>query len=153
MIISIDPGKSGYICFWDDNGNFLKTMSMPMLKGTKEIDYQEIKNILKNDVNLLVMEEVGFHYKASAKSIKQMGMHEGVLIGLCIAMNIPYLIVHPRTWQSKAHQGINDRKEMSSKEKSLIAMSRLFPNLKISRHDEADSILIGYWYFNFYRKK
>lgn len=133
--IACDLGKSGYFCLM----SFMNLQTIPMPKIGKEIDFHAICNILKSskDDNIHVVFERLFAVGKNQHSGMSMGRQAGNLEGMCIALNIPYTIVSPQTWQKVIFEGIPkipkaDGKN-DTKAQALIAVKRLFPELNLLR--------------------
>ncbi len=151
-LISIDPGREGYLTFWfkdqETQSWRFESVSMPKI-NKKEIDYKQIYNVFqRHSPKVVVMEQVGMAFKANKKGLVNMGLHQGTLIGLCISLGIHYEIVHPKTWQSKVLKHVSP--SLSSKERSLLAINRFYPDLSVKNHNQSDSILLGRYYIEFH---
>jgi hypothetical protein len=162
-IISIDPGKNGAIVLSDYSKgipNQIESWKMPILKNGKDYDIRGISNLISSieNLSLIVTEDVHSIFGSSAKSNFIFGLGVGIIRALIECSNIPYLLVHPKTWQKEAWQGISKVKD--AKKNSQSSVHRLFPhvNLKASSrcttdHDGIiDAILIGYYAYLKYKK-
>lgn len=144
IYIGIDPGAKGGIVVMD--GNKINKYAMPSID--KEIDKQGIKNIFKiyKPQILLrkvhaVLEDVHSIFGVGAKSNFQFGRALGIVEGALEALEIPYTMVGPKTWQKELWQGIklvekntgketaagNAKFKTDTKSTSLKAAKRLFP--------------------------
>ena len=99
LIIGIDPGISGSICFLD-NGEILEVIEMPVMtdgkKNKKQVNgsqvYNEItkriKQIEKNQIRV-VIEHVSAMPGQGVTSMFNFGQSFGILKGICTAMQLP----------------------------------------------------------------
>jgi hypothetical protein len=98
--IGIDPGSKGFIAVMHPDG----TREYCSLQ---DCDYHDIALFLKNiktvceENCVCCMEEIHAIFGSSAKSTFSFGETFGVLQGLLIALEIPYHLVPPKTWQKE----------------------------------------------------
>ena len=109
LIIGIDPGISGSICFLID-GRILDVVEMPTMtegkKNKKQVNgsqiYNEIKDrtekIDKNDIKV-VIEQVSAMPGQGVTSMFNFGQSFGILKGICSAMQLPMYFVRPAKWK------------------------------------------------------
>ena len=157
LIIGIDPGISGAICFFE-NGEIKDVIDMPVMadgkKNKKQINgsqiFNEISTRIKNykaeNINV-VIEQVSAMPGQGVTSMFNFGQSFGVLKGICAAMQLPIFLVRPAKWK-KHFELINSQKD-SSRTKAI----QMFP--KISSHlsrkkdaNKADAILIASFHEN-----
>ena len=109
LIIGIDPGISGSICFFD-NGEILDVIEMPTMndgkKNKKQVNGSQIYNeILKRVNNLekkdirVVIEQVSAMPGQGVTSMFNFGQSFGILKGICSAMQLPMYFVRPAKWK------------------------------------------------------
>ena len=103
LIIGIDPGISGSICFFD-NGRIIKVIEMPTMtdgkKNKKQVNgaqiYHEIldgiKNHDKKDIKI-VIEQVSAMPGQGVTSMFNFGQSFGILKGICSAMQLSMYFV------------------------------------------------------------
>jgi len=161
LIIGIDPGISGAICFFE-NGEVKEILDMPNMaegkKNKKQINgpqiYNEISkriiNISKKEV-VVVIEQVAAMPGQGVTSMFNFGQSFGVLKGICSAMQLSMHFVRPAKWK-KYFNLINTEKD-SSRTKVI----EIFPYIssQLSRKkdsNKADAILIASFYNNTYQK-
>lgn len=143
-----DPGKSGVISFLYPNGE-IKSVGYPLLG--KEYDIREFAEIFAEMTKLnchLSIEDVHAMPKVAAKSNWSLSRGKTILEVLAIVYNIPHTLVAPKTWQKEMWQGIPEQRKpsikierkgkiitkkgpMLTKEMSLLAVKRLFPNVDL----------------------
>ena len=122
LIIGIDPGISGSICFFED-GKVIDIVEMPSMadgkKNKRQVNgaqiYNEIslriKNFNKEDIRV-VIEQVSAMPGQGVTSMFNFGQSFGVLKGICSAMQLPMYFVRPAKWK-KYFNLINSEKDAS----------------------------------------
>ena len=161
LIIGIDPGISGAICFFE-NGEVKEILDMPNMaegkKNKRQINgpqiYNEISkriiNISKNEV-VVVIEQVSAMPGQGVTSMFNFGQSFGVLKGICSAMQLSMHFVRPAKWK-KYFNLIKTEKDASR-----TKVIEIFPYIssQLSRKkdsNKADAILIASFYNNTYQK-
>ena len=160
LVIGIDPGISGSICFFQD-GKIIDVVEMPtMIEGKKnkkqvngsqifnEISYR-IKKIDKKDIKV-VIEQVSAMPGQGVTSMFNFGQSFGILKGICSAMQLPMYFVRPAKWK-KYFNLIN-----SEKDASRTRAIEIFPYFssqlsKKKDSNKADAILIASFYYETYK--
>ena len=161
LIIGIDPGISGSICFFD-NGKIVDVIEMPTMtdgkKNKKQVNGSQIYNeILKRVNNLekkdirVVIEQVSAMPGQGVTSMFNFGQSFGILKGICSAMQLPMYFVRPAKWK-KYFNLIN-----SEKDASRTRAIEIFPYFssqlsKKKDSNKADAILIANFYYETYKK-
>ena len=156
LIIGIDPGINGAICFFK-NGTVIDLMDMPTMsvgkKNKSQVNGSQIFNeVQKATLNenkkevLAVIEQVSAMPGQGVTSMFNFGQSFGVLKGVFSAMQIPMDFVTPVKWK-KFFNLINTNKD-SSRTKAI----EIFPYIpsKLSRKkdaNKADAILIASFYY------
>jgi crossover junction endodeoxyribonuclease RuvC len=161
LIIGIDPGISGSICFLKD-GRILDVVEMPTMtegkKNKKQVNgsqiYNEIKDrtekIDKNDIKV-VIEQVSAMPGQGVTSMFNFGQSFGILKGICSAMQLPMYFVRPAKWK-KYFNLINSEKD-ASRTKAIEIFPYFSSNLaKKKDSNKADAILIASFFFETFRK-
>ena len=160
LIIGIDPGISGSICFLD-NGEILDVIEMPIMtdgkKNKKQVNgsqvYNEvtkrIKQFEKNQIRV-VIEHVSAMPGQGVTSMFNFGQSFGILKGICTAMQLPMYFVRPTKWK-KYFNLLN-----SEKDASRTRAIEIFPyfSSQLSRKkdsNKADAILIASFYHETYK--
>ena len=160
LIIGIDPGISGSICFLD-NGKILDVIEMPIMtdgkKNKKQVNgsqvYNEItkriKQFEKNQIRV-VIEHVSAMPGQGVTSMFNFGQSFGILKGICTAMQLPMYFVRPTKWK-KYFNLLN-----SEKDASRTRAIEIFPSFssQLSRKkdsNKADAILIASFYHETYK--
>ena len=160
LIIGIDPGISGSICFFQD-GKIIDVVEMPtMIEGKKnkkqvngsqifnEISFR-VKKLDKKDVKVII-EQVSAMPGQGVTSMFNFGQSFGILKGICSAMQLPMYFVRPAKWK-KYFNLIN-----SEKDASRTRAIEIFPYFsgQLSRKkdsNKADAILIASFYYETYK--
>ena len=160
LIIGIDPGISGSICFLED-GIIKDAIEMPTMiegkKNKKQVNgsqvYNEItkriKQIEKNQIRV-VIEHVSAMPGQGVTSMFNFGQSFGILKGICTAMQLPMYFVRPAKWK-KYFNLLN-----SEKDASRTRAIEIFPyfSSQLSRKkdsNKADAILIASFYHETYK--
>ena len=156
LIIGIDPGISGSICFFE-NGEIKDVIDMPTMtdgkKNKKQVNGSQIFNeisrrIIKIDRKNIkvVIEQVSAMPGQGVTSMFNFGQSFGVLKGIFSAMQIPMDFVSPVKWK-KFFNLINTNKD-ASRTKAI----EIYPyfSSKLSKKkdaNKADAILISSFYY------
>ena len=121
LIIGIDPGISGSICFFDD-GKIIEVIEMPVMtvgkKNKKQVNGAQIYNEFlkrinkKEDEIRVVIEQVSAMPGQGVTSMFNFGQSFGILKGICSAMQLPMYFVRPTKWK-KYFNLINSQKDAS----------------------------------------
>ena len=160
LIIGIDPGISGSICFFRE-GKILDVIEMPTMtegkKNKRQVNgaqiYNEIaKRIVENeklDVRVII-EQVSAMPGQGVTSMFNFGQSFGILKGICSAMQLPMYFVRPAKWK-KYYNLIN-----SEKDASRTRAIEIFPyfSAQLSKKkdsNKADAILIASFYSETYK--
>ena len=160
LVIGIDPGISGSICFFQD-GKIIDVVEMPTMtegkKNKKQVNgsqifneiSERIKKIDKRDIKV-VIEQVSAMPGQGVTSMFNFGQSFGVLKGICAAMQIPMYFVRPAKWK-KYFNLINSEKD-ASRTKAI----EIFPHFsaQLSRKkdsNKADAILISSFFYETYK--
>ena len=160
LIIGIDPGISGSICFLD-NGKILDVIEMPIMtdgkKNKKQVNGSQvfnevtkrIKQFEKNQIRV-VIEHVSAMPGQGVTSMFNFGQSFGILKGICTAMQLPMYFVRPAKWK-KYFNLLN-----SEKDASRTRAIEIFPyfSSQLSRKkdsNKADAILIASFYHETYK--
>ena len=157
LIIGIDPGITGAICFFED-GELKDVIDMPTMasgnKNKKQLNGSQIFNEISlriqnhksKNINVVV-EQVSAMPGQGVTSMFNFGQSFGVLKGVCAAMQLPIFFVRPAKWK-KYFDLINSQKD-SSRVKA-IEMYPKFSSLLSRKKDanKADAILIAKYHIN-----
>ena len=160
LIIGIDPGISGSICFFED-GIINDVVEMPtMTEGKKnkrqvngsqifnEIN-ERIKKIDKKNIKV-VIEQVSAMPGQGVTSMFNFGQSFGILKGICSAMQLSVYFVRPTKWK-KYFNLINSEKD-ASRTRAIEIFPYYSSNLSRKKNsNKADAILIASFFFETYK--
>ena len=160
LIIGIDPGISGSICFLED-GKILDVIEMPTMtegkKNKRQVNGAQIYNEISEIINKIekknirvVIEQVSAMPGQGVTSMFNFGQSFGILKGICSAMQLPMFFVRPAKWK-KYFSLIN-----SEKDASRTRAIEIFPYFssqlsKKKDSNKADAILIASFYYETYK--
>ena len=160
LIIGIDPGISGSICFFE-NGKILEVVEMPTMtdgkKNKRQVNgaqiYNEIlKRINKNEKQnvRVIIEQVSAMPGQGVTSMFNFGQSFGILKGICSAMQLPMYFVRPAKW--KKYFGLINSEKDASRTRA-IEMFPYFSSQLSKKKDsnKADAILIASFYYETYK--
>ena len=162
LIIGIDPGISGSICFFQD-GVIKDVVEMPtMIEGKKnkkqvngsqifnEIS-EKIKNMDKKNIKV-VIEHVTAMPGQGVTSMFNFGQSFGILKGICSAMQLSVYFVRPAKWK-KYFNLINSEKD-ASRTRAIEIFPYYSSNLSRKKDaNKADAILIASYFFETYKEE
>ena len=162
LIIGIDPGLSGSICFFQD-GVIKDVLEMPVMaegkKNKKQVNgsqvfneiNERIKKIEKTNIKV-VIEQVSAMPGQGVTSMFNFGQSYGILKGICNAMCLPVYYVRPAKWKKY----FNLLK--SEKDASRTRAIEIFPyfSAQLSRKkdsNKSDAILIASFFYETYKNE
>lgn len=132
MILAIDPGFSGAVVILSHAADLIFKSVMPLVG--KQLDFHGLTETLsKFKIQHCILEKAQSFPKQGVASAFNYGRHFGHLEGLVTMLKLPYTLVPPSVWTKELHQGIE--KELPSKQKSLMAVNRLFPKLDLRANE------------------
>tara|TARA_A200000113_G_scaffold209001_1_gene207744 strand:- start:13 stop:507 length:495 start_codon:yes stop_codon:yes gene_type:complete len=160
LIIGIDPGISGSICFLQD-GKIIDVIEMPTMtegkKNKRQVNGSQIYNeickriskIEKQEIRI-VIEQVSAMPGQGVTSMFNFGQSFGILKGISSAMQLPMYFVRPAKWK-KYFNLIN-----SEKDASRTRAIEIFPYFssqlsKKKDSNKADAILIASFHHETYK--
>ena len=160
LIIGIDPGISGSICFLQD-GKIVDVVEMPTMtegkKNKKQVNgsqivneiLEKIKGLDKREIKV-VIEQVSAMPGQGVTSMFNFGQSFGILKGICSSMQLPMYFVRPAKWK-KYFNLINSEKDASRTR--AIEIFPYFSNQLSRKKDsnKADAILIASFYYETYK--
>ena len=160
LIIGIDPGISGSICFFED-GKILDVINMPTMtdgkKNKRQVNGAQIYNEISKRVKKyekenirVIIEQVSAMPGQGVTSMFNFGQSFGILKGICSAMQLPMYFVRPAKWK-KYFNLLN-----SEKDASRTRAIEIFPYFssqlsKKKDSNKADAILIASFYHETYK--
>ncbi len=160
LIIGIDPGISGSICFFED-GKITDVIEMPTMtegkKNKKQINGSQVYNEILKRINTfekkdirVIVEQVSAMPGQGVTSMFNFGQSFGILKGICSAMQLPIYFVRPAKWK-KYFNLINSEKDASRAR--AIEIFPYFSSQLSKKKDanKADAILIASFYYETYK--
>ena len=160
LIIGIDPGISGSICFFE-NGKIIDVVEMPTMtegkKNKRQVNGAQVYNEILKRINKsekhnvrVVIEQVSAMPGQGVTSMFNFGQSFGILKGICSAMQLPLYFVRPAKWK-KYFSLINSEKD-ASRTKAIEMFPYYSSNLsKKKDSNKADAILIASFYYETYK--
>jgi len=160
LIIGIDPGISGSICFFED-GKILDVLEMPTMtdgkKNKKQVNGAQIYNEISSKImgiekqNLrVIIEQVSAMPGQGVTSMFNFGQSFGILKGICAAMQLPMYFVRPAKW--KKYFGLIKSEKDASRTKAIEIFPYFSSHLsKKKDSNKADAILIASFYYETYK--
>ena len=160
LIIGIDPGITGSICFFED-GKIKDVIEMPNMSDGKKNKRQvngaqvfneissRIKNIKKENIKVII-EQVSAMPGQGVTSMFNFGQSFGILKGICSAMQLPLYFVRPAKWK-KYFNLINSEKD-ASRTKAIEIFPYISSQLSKKKDaNKADAILLASFFFETYQ--
>ena len=160
LIIGIDPGISGSICFLED-GIIKDVLEMPTMtegkKNKKQVNGSQIFNEISFRIKTyekknikVVIEQVSAMPGEGVTSMFNFGQSFGILKGICSAMQLPIYFVRPTKWK-KYFNLINSEKD-ASRTRAIEIFPYFSSNLsKKKDSNKADAILIASYFHETYK--
>ena len=155
LVIGIDPGISGSICFFNE-GKIIDVVEMPTMtegkKNKKQVNgsqifneiSERIKKLDKKDIKI-VIEQVSAMPGQGVTSMFNFGQSFGVLKGICAALKIPVHFVRPAKW--KKHFNLIKTNKDASRTKVIEAYPQISNKLHRKKDsNRADAILIALYF-------
>ena len=160
LIIGVDPGLSGSICFFED-GKILDVVEMPTMtegkKNKRQVNGSQVYNEIskrieqvdKKDIKVII-EQVSAMPGQGVTSMFNFGQSYGILKGMCSAMQLPMYFVRPAKW--KKYFGLINSEKDASRTKAIEIFPYFSSNLsKKKDSNKSDAILIASYYYETFR--
>ena len=133
LVIGIDPGISGAICFFH-KGKVLDVIDMPVMNDGKKNKRQlnasqifnemsEVQQKYNNEKICVVIEQVSAMPGQGVTSMFNFGQSFGALKGICAAMQLPMYFVRPAKW--KKYFNLIKSEKQASRTKAI----EIFPQI------------------------
>lgn len=130
LVIGIDPGLSGAIAAIKVGGGVevVETTVMPLVSG--EIDIRAVTRLVSTGLlsRLVVIESVHSMPKQGVSSTFKFGKAFGILLGVCGALRIPYILITPQQWKKTVLYGLDWKQNKGA---SVTFVQRRFPDLSL----------------------
>ena len=156
LIIGIDPGVSGSICFFQD-GKIIDVVEMPTMtegkKNKKQVNGSQIFNEISKKIKKLdkkeikvVIEQVSAMPGQGVTSMFNFGQSFGILKGICSAMQLSMYFIRPTKW--KKHFNLINSAKDASRTKAIEIFPYFSSNLSRKKDsNKADAILIASFFY------
>ena len=150
IILGIDVGLNGALCFYDTDAEWLTLVDMPTMsvvrngKDKREVSAQGVADcILEIKPKHAFIERVGAMPNQGVTSVFSFGRSLGILEGAMACMAVPTTLVSPQAWQKGVQQrGGKD----GSRERAMQLFPKQADSFKLKKHDgRADAALISYY--------
>ena len=160
LIIGIDPGISGSICFLGD-GKIIDVVEMPTMaegkKNKRQVNGSQIYNEISQRINKIqnqdiriIIEQVSAMPGQGVTSMFNFGQSFGILKGICSAMQLPMFFVRPAKW--KKYFGLINSEKDASRTRAIEMFPYFSSHLsKKKDSNKADAILIASFYYETYQ--
>ena len=160
LIIGIDPGISGSICFFE-NGKIIDVVEMPTMtegkKNKRQVNGAQVYNEILKRINKsekhnvrVVIEQVSAMPGQGVTSMFNFGQSFGILKGICSAMQLPLFFIRPAKW--KKYFGLINSEKDASRTKAIEMFPYYSSNLSKKKDcNKADAILISSFYYETYK--
>ena len=160
LIIAIDPGINGAICFFED-GEVKDVIEMPTMaegkKNKRQVNGRQMFNELTlrikeynaKNINVIV-EQVSAMPGQGVTSMFNFGQSFGVIKGICSAMQLSIHFVRPAKW--KKYFNLIKTEKDASRAKAIEIFPYISSKLtKKKDSNKADAILIASFFNNTYK--
>ena len=153
LFAGIDPGVNGAIVVLSEDGKLLEIFMIPKLGSTNEVDKKAFVEIFSDfyskygeDLKHVVMENVHAIFGSSAAATFTFGGIVWAEETQLLTYSLPYTLVAPKDWQREMWSGISPLRKpgkkdektgkiregsILTKETTLVAVQRLFPNFNL----------------------
>ena len=160
LIIGVDPGISGAICFFE-NGRIMDVVEMPTMtegkKNKRQVNGSQIYNEISKRINKIekqnirvIIEQVSAMPGQGVTSMFNFGQSFGILKGICSAMQLSMFFVRPAKW--KKYFGLIKSEKDASRTKAIEMFPYFSTQLsKKKDSNKADAILIASFYYETYK--
>ena len=160
LIIGIDPGISGSICFLED-GKIIDVLEMPTMaegkKNKRQVNGSQIYNEISKRINKVlnqdirvVIEQVSAMPGQGVTSMFNFGQSFGILKGICSAMKLPVYFIRPTKW--KKYFNLIKTEKDASRTRAIEIFPYFSSQLsKKKDSNKADAILIASFYYETYK--
>ena len=148
IFLGIDNGIGGALAVYDSEANTLEAFVMPTVKVQKAKGNKNEYNIpaiiewfkSKPAARMVTLEKAQPFPGQGAVSMFSIGRGFGIMEGILAGMSLPYMVVHPKTWQKKMFEGVA---HTDTKQASILVAQRLFPGVKFIASDKATKLHNG----------
>jgi hypothetical protein len=133
LVIGIDPGQSGFVV-GIDKAFFNIAFALPLPFIGNQLITRDLDSILfGKNIEHIFIEHSQAIFGARANSTFNFGFNFGKIIAVCEYRKYAFTLVKPKLWQKEMITGVDKR--LTTKEKSLIVASRLYPHISFKYPD------------------
>lgn len=134
LLIGIDPGEYGAVVEIDTLEQIARFMRLPYTPDGL-LDRRKLSdNFNLRRATYVYAEKIGPDPKFGAKGNWTFSHYNTSMLDWI--SDHAYTLVHPRTWQKRAHMGVSE-KDKTAKQRTLIAFKRINPNFgEIGKRDD-----------------
>ena len=167
LIIGIDPGISGAICFFE-SGEIKEIIDIPNMaegkKNKRQVNGAEVTNIFNKVINTnhdkmgsrdenevkVVIEHVTAMPGQGVTSMFNFRQSFGVIKGICAALKLPIYFVRPAKW--KKYFNLIKTEKDASRTKAIEIFPYISSQLSKKKDaNKADAILLASFFFETYQ--
>lgn len=149
IYLGIDNGIGGALAAYNEEGNILTAVAMPTIKVQKAKGNKNEYNIpaliewfnqFRGMTKMVTLEKAQPFPGQGAVSMFSIGRGYGIMEGILAGLGLPYMVIHPKTWQKKMFEGMphNDTKQAS-----VVTAQRLFPGVHFIGSDKSTKLHNG----------
>lgn len=137
IYLGIDPGLDGGMAFINASG--LTLHKTPVIGG-RDYDVQAMKDLLVwaqglgEEMFATIENQIAMPGQGLSSTL-QTGKGYGIWLGLLAGLEIPFQVVHAKSWQTKLFSGTSTK--LDTKARSEIVAKRLFPRADFRRSERA----------------
>lgn len=139
MVIGIDPGFSGAICFYDKKYFEVYDLPLKMFMGRQQIDGQAFTKLINDRpaISFAIIEDVHAMPNQGIVSTSRFLYNAGILMGVLNALDIKVLKVKPSVWKSALNLNSDKKKSLALAKKSFPGYEESFKRAKDDGRAEA----------------
>lgn len=148
--IAVDIGKNGSIAVVKDK--LIETHPMPKIKTELDIPgfYDLIQHLVDREITAgttvhFSFEKLGVIFGSGKNVAFSMGLQAGMVETVAVALGVPYTKITAKDWQKNIFQGVEEiliqkaegKPKRDTKAMALVAIKRLYPQLKLTFGERA----------------
>ncbi|SMO61550.1 hypothetical protein SAMN06269117_11446 [Balnearium lithotrophicum] len=143
LIVGIDPGKKGGVAFIpflpSAEGKSVEVFPMPDTSTLADLLFER-----RGEIYRCFVEKQHPYPKQGAVSSGNLMKHYGQILGILIALHIPFEEVPPQRWQAFIHGSKHKKRPRKEKKKKSIEKAKqMFPGVQIKSDGPAEALLIA----------
>lgn len=141
IIVGIDPGKTGGIAIIRPSYTSQRDVDLLVMPEIQEFaaKMQWLETDTSADCHVFLEKAQSFPGQGIASAFNY-GVGYGELLGVLWALGLAHTLVPPRTWTKAIHAGTKDAEP---KKRTLEAVQRLFPEMKLTANDRCKKPHLG----------